>query len=214
MTDQPFDPIEPLIGAYHVLDARSAGGEQSIGSIRFEPYGWFAHSVATVDEQVVHGIAALFRGRLLMATGPKDKVEIGAYHLAGDLLHGIWVPPGAKGYDLTICGRERSQRVSGSTFEIEEAQAVDQQPYTGRLAIHHLDDESTPVRRAKFNWTLHDGEYASFGLAQREVLVSTFNFEPNTPFAIGLFEFDAGRWQGTVARDDRTDTSAFSFKRA
>lgn len=213
MADTPFDPLDPILGDFHLTDVRSAIHRATQGSVHFEPHGLFAHSHARYENSDVFGLAALFRGRLLIATGPKDKVEIGAYHLSGNRLEGIWVPPGAKGEDLSACGIEVSRRVREDTFEIERAHAVDQQPYTGRLSLSFSDPESAAVRRVKFNWTLHDGEYASFGLASAEILVSTFNFEPGTPFSIGIYEPHGSQWRGIIAHNDTDKLSHETLRR-
>jgi hypothetical protein len=214
MSHSTFDPIDPILGDLQIIDAVSASGHRSRGTIHFESHGTFAHSHAVMERgEERYGLAAIFRGRLVIAMGPKNKVEIGAYHLSGNRLEGIWVPPGAKGCDLAMCGRELSHRDRDSTFTIDNAHAVDQMPYTGRLSLDFLDPETVPVRRVKFNWALHDGEYASFGLAAAEILVSTFNFEPNTPFAIGLYEPHHGQWRGTIAHSDAEGVSRETLKR-
>lgn len=214
MSESTFDPIEPILGEFHVVDADFVDGHRAPTAIRFEPQGLFAHSVARVDDaSEVYGLAALFRGRLLLATGPRDKVEIGAYCRSGEKLVGIWVPPGAKGCDLAFCGRELSHRVGDCTFQIDDAHAVDQMPYTGRLTLDYVDDDSHAVRRVKFNWSLHDGEYSSFGLASGEILVSSFNFEPSQAFAIGLFEPRGNKWQGTIAHSDAAGVSRAVLRR-
>ncbi len=214
MTDSIFDPIDPILGEFQIVDAVYATGYRPHGSVQFEAHGNFAHSHAVLDKtRDVFGLAALYRGRLLIATGPQGKVEIGAYHLSGNRLSGIWVPPGAKGCDIAMCGLETSHRAGDNTFEIDKAHAVDQQPYTGRLSLSYLDPESSHVRRVKFAWSLHDGEYSSFGLACGEILVSTFNFEPNTPFAIGLYEPHGGQWRGTIAHSDADGVSHETFRR-
>lgn len=211
MADSPFDALDPIQGTFHIVDSDAAAGGP--GTISFEPHGVFAVSHATVDRRDVYGLAAIFRGRLLIATGPKDKVEIGAYHLSGNRLEGIWVPPGARGCDLAICGREVSRRTREDTFEIEAAHAVDQMPYTGRLALTYDDPEAAGVRRVKFHWSLHDGEYESFGLASAEILVSTFNFESGSAFSIGLYEPHGREWRGTIARSDSPGVTHETLRR-
>lgn len=211
MADSPFDTLDPILGSFHIVNSDVAPGAP--GTVRFEPRGVFAHSRALIDHKETFGLAALFRGRLLIASGPRDKVEIGAYHLSGNRLEGIWVPPDARGDDLAICGRELSRRKHENTFEIETAHAVDQMPYTGTLSLSYLDPESVPVRRVKFNWSLHDGNYSSFGLASAEILVSTFNFEPGTRFSIGLYEPHGGDWRGTIAHSDSDSVSHETLKR-
>ena len=214
MSESIFDPIDPILGEFQISDAESATGRRSRGTVRFEPHGLFAHSYATMEGgETRYGLAAIFRGRLVIAMGTNDKVEIGAYHLSGKRLEGIWVPPGAKGCDLAMCGREVSRLDSGTSYTIDQAHAVDQMPYTGRVSLDYLDPEETPVRRVKFSWSLHDGDYSSFGLASGEVLVSSFNFEPNTPFAIGLYEPRHGQWRGTIAHSDHEGVSRETLKR-
>lgn len=214
MSDNAFESVEPILGEFQIVDAVAPDGRRSHGTIRFEPHGHVAHSHAIIDRtQDRFGLAVLFHGRLLIATGPKDKVEIGAYRLTGDTLTGIWVPPGAKGCDLAMCGREVSRRVDTDTYEIESAHAVDQQPYTGKLRLSYLDPESTPVRRVRFNWSLHDGDYSSFGVAHGDVLVGTFNFEPGTPYAIGLYVAENERWVGSIAHHGEEQLSHESLVR-
>ncbi len=214
MADLPFDPLDPILGTFKIVDGESVDGRRVSGTVSFEAHGSFAHAHAVIDHAPeAFGLAAVFRGRLLIASGPKDKVEIGAYHLSGNRLEGIWVPPGAKGCDIAVCGLEVSRRVRENTFQIESAHAVDQMPYSGSLTLTYLDPESVPVRRVKFGWSLHDGEYASFGLASGEILVSTFNFEPNTPFSIGLYEPHGSQWRGVIAHSGTDTLSHESLRR-
>src|SRR5437868_637621 len=79
------------------------------GTMQIDRHGVFLHTTAELTPgETRHGLAIPFAGRLVMAFGPKDKVEIGAYEIAGDTLRGLWVPPGAGHENFDECGREES----------------------------------------------------------------------------------------------------------
>lgn len=136
-----------------------------------------------------HGLGMFVGNRLAISWGPKGKVEIGAYTRTGDVMEGLWVPPDARGEDLSICGRENSKRVEGETYEITEAVAIDKSPYTGRVSIESMQAGDTQFPWAvRMIWRLHDGDYASFAIAYPDAVLAIFSFEPQEWHAISVYE--------------------------
>lgn len=183
--------LESFVGSYSV----ETGGRR--GTLRLVRRGAFLHAEATLDDggDVRDGLAMPFAGRLVMAVGPKDKVEIGAYRVVGDRLEGLWVPPGADQEDFAKCGRENS--VGGDLrgarpWTIADAVAIDGQAYHGTiktepaapLAAVKLAGEPAPIR---ITWNLHDGDFQSFGLAYADALYTTFSFEPEKPYGVIVY---------------------------
>ena len=98
--------------------------------------GAFLHAEAGIESVGVRfGIAMPFAGRLVMAFGAKDKVEIGAYRVNGREVSGIWVPPGASDDDFARCGREESVVEAEGVWKIRRARAVDGSEYTGTVTL-------------------------------------------------------------------------------
>jgi hypothetical protein len=138
-----------------------------------------------------------------MALGAKDKVEIGAYHLDGKSVHGMWVPPGAADEDFSRCGREESVVESANAWRIHKAHAVDQSAYTGTVHVEPVTTANplqrpTPVR---MTWMLHDGEYKSFGLAFEDAVYSTFNLAEGEPGGVAVYEMHENQWRGRWISD-------------
>jgi len=193
-----FEPSTSFAGAYRV------SGPCYSGSASLSAHGLFSHVIAQLDgigER--HGLAVELDGRLLIAWGPKDKVEIGAYRITGDSMHGVWIPPAATGDDLSACGSEKSVRVSENEWRIEQAHDLEKKPYTGTITIEPVSGDQPRI--VKILWTLHDGEYRSFGLRGEDWMVSTFNFEPGTPHAIAAYETTADGWKGVQIWKDQTE---------
>lgn len=211
----PFDPAATYSGKYQVTDATASDGRKYNGEVVIEPHGLFGHVTAKltgIGERF--GLAAVFRNRLLIAWGPKDKVEIGAYHIGGQKMHGIWVPPGAKGDDLSACGQEFSNKKDAKSWEIEKAYAIDQQPYTGHLVIEASSpatpDQYQPVQIA---WKLHDGDYAAFGLRLEDFMVTTFSFEPEKPYGISAYTVTPEGFEGVQFWKDATTLAREQWRR-
>lgn len=153
-----------------------------------------------------HGLGMFVGNRLVISWGPKDKVEIGAYTRTGDTMEGLWVPPAARGDDLKICGREKSKRVAGDTYEITEAIAIDNSAYTGKVSIESMNagDTSFP-RPVRMKWQLHDGDYTSFAIAYADAMLAIFSFEPKEWHAISVYEPQAdGSYAGVILEKDST----------
>jgi hypothetical protein len=162
------------------------------GEIRLVEDGLFMHA-----EGRRSGLAVLAGKRLLAAYGPRHKVEIGAYVVRGEQLSGLWIPPDARGADVSICGRELSKKTGEHAWTITQAHAIDQSAYTGTLALELVQPgtDRTPGV-ARFHWALHDGEYHSFGLVFPDALVSTFCFEAGAAHRIAAYSPTAGGWSG------------------
>jgi hypothetical protein len=188
--------------SYEITDGRTPDGRSYRGTMDLSPRGMFLDAVARLDPLGErHGLAMPFGRYLVLAFGPKDKVEIGAYRRAGEMMQGVWVPPGA--VDLAACGHEPSTGGAGGVWTISRALAIDNQPYHGTLRIEPAGggDAHAPVA-ARMTWTLHDGEYKSFGLDCGDAIFSTFNFEPGTPHGIAVYErSDAQTLRGTIMTD-------------
>ena len=139
-------------------------------------------------------------GRLVMALGAKDKVEIGAYRIDGKIVVGLWVPPGATDADFARCGREESVLESPDVFKITKAYAVDQSAYTGTVRLNPglPAGASTSAQAVTMTWSLHDGEYHSFGIAYPGAVYSTFNLAKGEGHGIAVYtvvaDVLAGRW--------------------
>ena len=152
-----------------------------------------------------HGIGMIVGERLVISWGPKDKVEIGAYVIEDSQMTGTWVPPGARGSDMAICGREQSVQVGEGVYEIIAAKAIDGSAYTGRIHIaplHPIPDGKPPFA-VHMRWQLDDGEYTSFAISFGEALFAIFSFQPDDWHAISVFERAAsGTLNGyTFAKD-------------
>jgi hypothetical protein len=188
-------------GTYSV-EGVDAHGQPYAGTMRLELKGIFLHADADLGPRGNrYGLAMPFKDRLVMAFGARDLVEIGAYDLRGDQVHGMWVPPGAADEDLSKCGREESVVESPGVWRIRQAKAVDGSAYTGVVRL-------TPAKGASFEnpptpvvmtWSLHDGEYGSFGLAYSNAVYSTFNLSKDEPrHGVAAYEVRqnllVGRW--------------------
>jgi len=206
MSFNPDDPT-PFVRSFDVIEDDPTS--LPVGTTTFERHGLFLHAMTRRrDGDDLSGLAAVFGSRLVMAFGPLNKVEIGAYRAEGDRLEGIWIPPGAKGSDLGICGRERSRRESAGQWRIEEARSIDGSTYSGKLTVTSRDSAAAKPFVADFLWTLHDGVYHSFGLVLADAMFSTFCFEPDKPHGIAVYEASSPMLLGTlldnVSRKPRT----------
>src|SRR5947208_59617 len=97
-------PVHTFTGDYTV-EGTTPAGQAYRGTMSVERKGAFLHATADLGALGTrYGLAIPFGGRLVMAFGEKDKVEIGAYLLEGKAVHGLWVPPGAADEDYGNCG--------------------------------------------------------------------------------------------------------------
>lgn len=202
MIEDAIQPSESFVGEYQIVSGRTPDGRNYTGTMTLERRGKFLHAAAALDVLGPrHGLALPFAGRLVMAFGPKDKVEIGAYTLVGDELTGLWVPPGASDEDFTKCGNERSRRSGApNTFEIQKAHSIDGSAYHGKVVIAPVENPASSARPltasaprpVRFTWNLHDGDYHSFGLAYADAIFTTFSFEPDKPHGIAVYEPASG----------------------
>lgn len=191
-----FKLADTFAGTYRI-DGISAEKKNYAGLASIGAHGVFGHVAGVIDKtQARDGLAVVRDERLLIAWGPKDKVEIGAYRITGDSMHGIWIPPTASGIDLTICGQEKSVRVGDNEWRIEQAHDLEKNPYTGTITIDPISSDQPRV--VSILWKLHDGEYLSFGLRGDDWMVSTFNFEPETAHAIAAYEQIRDGWKGVL----------------
>jgi hypothetical protein len=195
--------IERLVGNYSV-EGKDPRGTEYGGTMRMDRRGAFLHTQAELGALAKRfGLAMPFAGRLVMAFGAKDKVEIGAYHLDGKTVHGMWVPPGAADEDFSKCGREESVVESPGVWRIHKAHAVDQSAYTGAVHLEPIASANplqrpTPVR---MTWKLHDGEYHSFGLAYEDAVYSMFNLADGKPGGVAVYELHENQWRGRWMTD-------------
>src|SRR5438105_3503926 len=90
--------VQSFVGTYTI------DGAEGRGRLALVRRGAFLHAEANLDSgQIRYGLAMPFADRLVMAIGPKDKVEIGAYAVAGDKMEGLWIPPGSTDDDFAKC---------------------------------------------------------------------------------------------------------------
>jgi hypothetical protein len=184
----PMALADSFVGTYAV-DGRPRDGSLYNGTVRFERKGRFLHAEAQLGGLGTrHGLAMPFAGRLVMAYGPKDKVEIGAYTHDPNQLRGLWIPPGAASEDLTGCGHENSVSTGTGIWLISDAVAIDGNAYSGTLSITQKPDDDEDPNPVTMDWKLHDGEYHSFGLQYPDAIYTTFSFEPDQPHGIVVYE--------------------------
>ncbi len=185
------DPIalaESFVGNYTVAGHRRDGSTYN-GTLQIVRKGRFLHAEAQLGALGTrYGLAMPFAGRLVMAYGPKDKVEIGAYTHEANQLRGLWIPPGAATDDLTGCGHEHSVSTGTGIWLINYAVAIDGKAYSGSLGIIQKPDDDEDPCPVKLEWKLHDGEYNSLGLQYPDAMYTTFSFEPEKPHGIVVYE--------------------------
>jgi hypothetical protein len=180
MNETDLSSTRRLIGTY-TLGAKD--------TLRLSAQGPFLRAEASCGtNDVRHGMAASFAGRLVIAFGPKDKVEIGAYRVSGNSMEGVWVPPAAD--DLTKCGREKSAGGKDGVWTITEAIAIDNTAYTGTVHVKPIQgvDATKRPTPVEIEWRLHDGNYRSFGFACDDAMYTTFSFEPEKPYCLAVFD--------------------------
>jgi len=194
--------IQRLVGNYSV-EGKDPRGQEYRGTMRVMRRGAFLHTEAQLDPPGMRfGLAMPFAGRLVMAFGAKDQVEIGAYHLDGKDVHGLWVPPGAADDDFSKCGREESTAESERVWRIRKAHAVDQSAYTGSVHVEPVlgSNALAPPTPVRMTWKLHDGEYQSFGLAFEDAVYSTFNLAKDSAGGVAVYESHGNQWRGRWMR--------------
>jgi hypothetical protein len=193
---EPIQLAQSFAGDY-VVNGRTPDGTTYNGTLRFDRKGRFLHAEANLSPLGMrHGLAMPFAGRLVMAFGPKDKVEIGAYECEAHQLRGLWVPPAAASDDLSGCGKEHSQSTGTGVWLISEAVAIDGNAYHGTVTITQRPDDDEDPCPVQIDWKLHDGEYHSFGLQYPDALYTTFSFEPEKPYGIAVYEITADTLDG------------------
>src|SRR5678815_1422204 len=105
-----FGLLDRFAGSYLVRGG-GVGVTDYSGKMELLRQRAFLHAQFKLDNgEIRHGLAMPWAGRLVLAYGPKDKVEIGAYRIQEDQMTGLWVPPGAAGSDYAECGHEHSTR--------------------------------------------------------------------------------------------------------
>lgn len=210
--------LDRFVGQYAV-EAHTPDDQIYRGQMNLIRKGVFLHAAAKLDEPVGirFGLAMSFAGRLVMAIGARDKVEIGAYRIEGKNVVGMWVPPGAKDDDFAKCGREESVVESPGVWKITKAHAVDQSAYTGTVRVTPMDGgdlasskDATPVKMA---WSLHDGEYHSFGLAYADAVYSTFNLAKGEPHGIAVYTATGDVLNGVWLSDGSTKLGSEMLRR-
>jgi hypothetical protein len=195
---------------YSIADTHRFAGtfdvetDGSRGAITLEPKAIFLHAHGAIGSDERFGLGMSFAGRLVVAYGPRDKVEIGAYRVDGDRLDGLWVPPGASSDDCAGCGSESSISEGDGVWRIDRAVAIDGSAYHGTLTIAPMQPPNAEGPRAvRMQWKLHDGDYSSFGIAFADAIYTTFSFEPEKPYAVAVYEPDSscavldGVWLGS-----------------
>ena len=182
------------------VDGVAADGSNYVGAATIIAQGLFGDVAAVIGKSERHGLGVVHDTRLLIAWGPKDKVEIGAYRIDRDSMQGLWIPPAATGIDTIACGEEHSKRVDDNTWEIERAYDLEKNAYTGTITIEPVSSDQPQV--VTILWNLHDGEYRSFGLRGDGWMVSTFNFAPEFPHAIAAYEPIRDGWKGELIWND------------
>jgi hypothetical protein len=216
MSSAPFSVADThrFAGSYAIDDG---GG----GIVRLEARGLFLHAHCEPDPRGERfGLGMAFNGRLAVAYGPHDKVEIGVYRVDGPRLHGLWVPPGAAGDDCAGCGiEENSSHVGGTdgVLMIERAVAIDGSSYEGTLAVTPMAGPSRDAphpRPVTLEWKLNDGEYTSFGIAFPDAIYTTFSFEPERPYAVAVYQPVAdGALRGVILYKGATSFAPETLRR-
>ena len=212
--------LDALTGDYTV-SGRTAAGQEYRGTLRMTRHGALLHAEEGLESLGVRfGLAMPFGGRVVMAFGAKDQVEIGAYRINGREVMGMWVPPGASDADLARCGREESLAEADGVWKIQRAQAVDGSAYAGTVTLTppagmSFRQRPTPV---KMTWSLHDGEYFSFGLAYDDAVYSTFNLAKGQPHGLAVYEPGsdglAGEWVGRVLEGSESAVGSETLRNA
>lgn len=140
----------------------------------------------------------VWKSRLVVAFGPLNKVEIGAYDISPSMVVGLWVPPGADQADYLACGVERSIPQADQSWKITEAIAIDQTPYSGSIYREPAGTDGQSLPRAlKMHWRLADGDFHSFAIEYADAIYATFSFEPEKPHGIAVYiPASSGPWPG------------------
>ena len=184
--------LDRFVGSYSV-SGTTPDGKAYRGTMAVQRHGAFLHTEAKLDALGARfGLAMPWAGRLVMAFGAKDKVEIGAYRIEGENVVGLWVPPGARDDDFGKCGREESVLESQELFRITKAYAVDQSAYSGTVRLNPglppgAKGNVDTARAVRMTWNLHDGNYHSFAIAYADAVYSTFNLASGEGHGIAVY---------------------------
>ena len=216
MTQPDNATLDQFTGA-HTVAGRTPEGRDYRGTMSLERKGAFLHARAELESLGERfGLAMPFAGRLVMAFGAKDKVEIGVYRIDGMEVTGMWVPPGAADEDFARCGREISAVEAPGTWQIKQARAVDGSEYRGTVRLVPAEGAAGPTRPTPVHmtWSLHDGEYHSFGLAYDDAVYSTFNLAAGRPHGLAVYERDGnGDWHGRWMTDAQAALGTETLRR-
>jgi hypothetical protein len=198
-----FNMQETMTGNFRV-QGNTAGGKSFRGVSRIEETGAFYRLEVKLDgARTLYGLGRRQGNVLAFAVGPKDKVEIAVYQIEGDQLRGLWVPPDAKGDDLSICGREHSVRSGANEFTIKEARSITGEAYTGRITIEEqpgkMDTKAVPV---KMTWHLNDGVYHAVGIKQDTQIFAVFSFEPEAQHGVVVYTMADEGYQGVWVNNE------------
>ena len=208
-------PVHEFAGTYTVKGTTPAGEEYS-GTMQIERKGTFLHAAADLGALGTrYGLAIPFSGRLVMAFGEKDKVEIGAYLLEGKTVHGLWVPPGAADADYGNCGYEESVADAPGVWTIRSAIAIDGSKYHGTVRLDPPAWATSAVRPTvvKMTWNLHDGDYHSFGLAYEDAVYATFNLAAGQPNGVAVYAIGGDALDGVWIAGGQDDLGTETLRR-
>jgi hypothetical protein len=192
--------MNDLSGLY-AISGRTGSGRGYQGSLKLTRHGLFYH--ADVDRGGEHppcgGLAMVVGSQLVLAFGPHDKMEIGAYTVRGDRATSMWVPPAAKGDSLDICGREELSLKAAGVWTINAARAIDNSTYSGEIHVSTLSAPADDLPGvATMTWQLNDGTFNSFALVYPDALLSCWNLGEEKKHGIAAWEMDGDVWTGAM----------------
>lgn len=199
--NNPLDNPQSLAGTY----------QGAASTLVLSDHGMFLHSQETFSDGTVrYGIAARVGNRLALSFGPKNKMEIGVYRIQGANLIGRWVPPAARGVDLSILGREEHTGGIDGRWTITDAVSITGERYTGELQVSPPAPHNAGIVRVKMQWTLHDGVYDAFGLHGGDAIFACFNLGEGS-HGVAMLDIIDGRLEGIAAFSDTEATQPLRF---
>ncbi len=164
------------------------------GVATFTRNGLFYDAVIQYDNaQPIDALAFPVGGRIAIAFGPKDKMEIGAYTIAGNRATSLWIPPAAKGESLSICGQEKLIKRNETIWNIEEARSIDGSSYSGYLEIAPLKPGMVGM-----TWNLADGKFESVGLKFDDAIFSCWNVGDAAEHGIIVLDPQGSSYNATI----------------